>query len=212
MVRIKICGITRVQDAVFAAEAGADAIGLIFAPSPRRVEISQAREITRALPPFVSTVGVFVNAMAKTIIETAEDVGLGEIQLHGDETPRFISKLKGLRVIKALRVRDRAFVELMQAFRDCGVGGILLDAFSEEARGGSGKRFDWDLVGGARKAGAFDDAPPIILAGGLTPQNVRTGVRRIKPWGVDVSSGVEDEPGVKSADKITQFIAAVRTG
>ena len=102
------------------------------------------------------------------------------------------------------------FVKQMQAFRDTGVSGILLDAFSETARGGSGRRFDWDLVADARKAGAFDDAPPIILAGGLTPENVRTGIRRIKPWGVDVSSGVEDAPGVKSFDKIKKFIAAVR--
>ena len=211
MIRIKICGITRPQDAVIAAVAGADAIGLVFAKSPRQVSLRQAREIVAVLPPFVSVVGVFVNARSATVIRTAAEVGLSEVQLHGDESPAFVGKLWGLRAVKALRVRDRAFAEQVGAFRDAGIGGILLDAFSAESRGGSGRRFDWDLVSGVREAGALDDAPPLILAGGLTPENVRAGIRRLHPWGVDVSSGVEDEPGIKSAEKIGRFIAAVRS-
>lgn len=211
MVRIKICGITRPRDAVAAAEAGTDAIGVVFARSSRQVSVRQAREIVAALPPFVAAVGVFVNARVATIVRTVAEVGLSAVQLHGDESPAFVERLGALRVIKALRVRDRTFVEQVDAFTHAGVAGILLDAFSPTARGGSGKRFDWDLVAGVRATGALDDAPPLILAGGLTAQNVRAGIRRVRPWGVDVSSGVEDEPGIKSAEKIARFLAAVRS-
>ena len=211
MVRIKICGITNAEDALAAAETGADAIGLVFAGgSPRLVTPARARRITSALPPYVSAVGVFANARASTVIRIAGEVGLSEVQLHGDESPAFVEKLGGLRVTKALRVRDRSFVAAMQAFGAAGVGAILLDAFSRAARGGTGKRFDWDLVVEARKAGALAGAPPLVLAGGLTALNVKAGIRRIRPWGVDVSGGVETNPGVKSAEKIAQFIAAVR--
>ncbi len=210
-VRIKICGITRAQDALAAAEAGADAIGLVFAKSPRQVTITQARRIVAALPPYVSAVGVFVNARASTVVGTAIKAGLSEAQLHGDETPAFIAKLAGVRVTKALRVRDRAFVDAADAFARAGVQAILLDTYSAGSRGGTGRRFDWDLVTGARKAGALDEAPPLILAGGLTPLHVRSAVRRSRPWGVDVSGGVETEPGIKCPEKIARFIAAVRS-
>lgn len=210
MTRIKICGITRSEDALVAAEAGADAIGLVFARSPRQVTLRSARDIVAALPPYVSAVGVFVNARAATVVRTAAEVGLSEVQLHGDESPEFLEKLAGLRVTKALRVRDRSFVNRLQDFSAAGVHAILLDAFSVGTRGGTGRRFDWDLVVDSRKAGALDGAPPLVLAGGLTPQNVRSGIRRVRPWGVDVSGGVEVEPGRKCPDKITQFIAAVR--
>lgn len=209
MVRIKICGITRTTDAVVAAEAGADAIGLVFARSPRQVTIRQAGQIVAALPPLVSAVGVFVNARLATVVRTVAQVGLSAVQLHGDESPDFVYRLGGIRVIKALWVRDRAFVDQFAAFRDAGVCGILLDAYSPKARGGSGRRFDWDLVSGLRQTGALNDAPPLILAGGLTPQNVRAGIRRVRPWGVDVSTGVEDEPGIKSPEKIARFVATV---
>ncbi len=210
MVRIKICGITRAEDATLAAEAGADAIGLVFARSPRQVTIRQAGRIVAALPPLVSAVGVFVNARLATVVRTVAELGLSAAQLHGDESPDFVHRLGGIRVIKALRVRDRSFVDQLAAFRDAGVCGILLDAYSPKVRGGSGQRFDWDLVSGLRQTGALDDAPPLILAGGLTPRNVRAAVRRVRPWGVDVSSGVEDEPRVKSAERITRFVDAVR--
>lgn len=211
MTRIKICGITRARDAVVCAEAGADAIGLVFARSPRQVTLQQAREIVAALPPFVSAVGVFVNAKAAAILRTVAEVGLSEVQLHGEEAPGLLSSLGGLRVIKALRVRSKSFLDELSRYAKAGVDGILLDAFAPTARGGSGRRFDWDLVTGARDAGALDNTPPIILAGGLTPQNVQSAVRRIRPWGVDVSTGVESEPGVKSTEKISRFVAAVRS-
>lgn len=210
MTRIKVCGITRPCDAVACSEAGVDAIGLVFARSPRQVTIRQARSIVAELPPYVSAVGVFVNAKADSIRRTVFEAGLSEVQLHGDEPPALVLTLKGLRVIKALRVRSRTFLDELQRFAKDGIGGVLLDAFSPMARGGSGRRFDWDLVAGARDAGALDGAPPIILAGGLTAQNVRSAIRRLHPWGVDVSTGVESTPGLKSAEKISRFVAAVR--
>lgn len=210
MIRVKICGITRVEDALAAAEAGADAIGLVFAESPRQVSPAKAREIVAALPPFIAAVGVFVNADAATIRGVAAEVHLSAVQLHGDEPPEFLGELRGLRVIKALRVRTREFVSEIRAFSSGGACGILLDAFSDQARGGSGRRFDWDLVAGARDAGALDGAGPLILAGGLTVHNVAAAVRRIRPWGVDVSTGVEEAPGIKNPEKIARFIASAR--
>lgn len=210
MVRIKVCGLTRPQDAIAAVEAGADAVGLVFGPSPRQVTISRAREIVAAMPPFVFVVGVFVNVRSATVLRTVVEAGLSAVQLHGDESPAFVRKLHGLRVVKALRVRDRSFVDQVKAFRAAGAAAILLDAFSEQVRGGSGKRFDWDLVSGAREAGVLDDAPPLVLSGGLTADNVASGIRRVRPWAVDVSSGVEDQPGIKSAEKIARFVSAVR--
>ena len=210
MARIKICGITRPLDAAAAAEAGADAIGLVFADSPRRVTVRQAREIVAALPPFVSPVGVFVTSRAPTILKTAAEVGISTVQLHGDEAPSLVGQLEGLRVIKALSVRDKQFIDDIHRFGEAGVSGVLLDASNPKARGGTGKRFDWDLVSGARDAGALDDAPPIILAGGLTPTNVAAGIRQIHPWAVDVSSGVESAPGIKNVEAIGRFVTAVR--
>jgi len=211
-VRIKICGITRAADAVEAASAGADAVGLVFAAgSPRRVSMAQARAIVSALPPFAAAVGVFVNESVEGVRRTAGEVGLSCVQLHGEEPAEFVGRLAPLRVIKALRVRAASFVNEVQRFRDAGVVAILLDAFDEQARGGSGKRFDWDLVAGAQRGGGLEGAPPMILAGGLTPENVVAAIRRIRPYGVDVSSGVEDAPGVKSAERIGRFIAAVRS-
>jgi phosphoribosylanthranilate isomerase len=210
MIRIKICGITRPQDAAAAASAGADAIGLVFAKSHRQVTGARAREIVAALPPFVSAVGVFVNARPTTVLRIVEAAGLSEVQLHGDESADCLRELGAVRVVKALRVRDRRFVDELARFRDAGVSGILLDAFSSTARGGSGRRFDWDLVAEARRAGALDAAPPIILAGGLTPENVKSGIRAVRPWGVDVSGGVEIGAGLKSAELMERFVSAVR--
>lgn len=210
MVRIKICGITRPQDAIAAAEAGADAIGLVFADSPRRVTIRQAREVVASLPPFVSTVGVFVNSKAATILKTSASVGLSAVQLHGDEPPSLVGQLGGLQVIKAMAVRQARFIDDVSRFADAGVCGVLLDAFNPKARGGTGKRFDWDIVAAERKTGALEGAPPIILAGGLTTANVAAGIRRIHPWAVDVSTGVESSPGIKDAESIRRFVAAVQ--
>ena len=211
MVRVKICGITRPADAVAAADAGADAIGLVFAKSPRQVDVGRAQQIIAALPPWIARVGVFVNSKAGAIARAAEMLGLTEVQLHGDESPAKLKALSAIRVIKALRVRDRTFIEEVVRWSDAGVAGILLDAFSPQARGGGGKRFDWDLVVQAQKSGGLDGAPPIILAGGLTVQNVRAAVRTVRPWGVDVSTGVESAPGIKSPELIERFIAAAQS-
>ncbi|MEK6644990.1 MAG: phosphoribosylanthranilate isomerase [Planctomycetota bacterium] len=211
MIRVKICGITRPQDAIAAADAGADAIGLVFAKSPRQITPARAREIVDSLPPFIAAVGVFVNARPSTICRIAEVVGLTAVQLHGDESVANIAELGPLRIIKALRVRNRTFVDDIARVRDLGVAAVLLDAFSPTARGGSGKRFDWDLVNQARRAGALDDAPPLILAGGLNPQNVKAAIRTVRPWGVDVSGGVELSPGMKSAELIERFIATAKS-
>lgn len=211
MTRIKICGITSARDALTAAEAGADAVGLVLAESPRRVSPAAARQIVAALPPFVSAVGVFVNAAPEDIRRVAGEAALGEVQLHGDESPADVRALAGLRVIKALRVRDATFPDRARAFIDAGAAALLFDAYSPVARGGTGKRIDWDLVDGARQSGGLDAAVRFVLAGGLTPMNVASAIRRLRPWGVDVSSGVELEPGVKCADRIGQFVAAVRS-
>lgn len=208
MTRVKICGITRPQDAAIAADAGADAIGLVFAKSPRQVTPSRAREIVAALPPFVTAVGVFVNVRPVTIRRIVDFVGLSAVQLHGDESPSQCEQLDPLQVIKALRVRNRSFIDELARFRDAGVCGILLDAYSPTARGGTGKRVDLDLIHQARREGALDFAPPLILAGGLTAQNVRAAIRATRPWAVDVSGGVESAPGIKSPNLIARFMTA----
>jgi len=211
--RVKICGITNADDARTAARAGADAIGLVFAESPRRVTVPQARAIVAALPPFVTPVGLFVDAQVDFVRQVAGDVGVSVVQLHGDEPGEMIDQLAPLRVLKGIRVRDRSFVDdvrRLSAWRGRGLCGLLLDAFSPDARGGTGKRFDWDLLAGAHEAGALVDTPPLVLAGGLTPDNVAAAVRRLRPWALDVSSGVESQPGRKDPDKIERFITQAR--
>lgn len=210
MTRVKICGITREEDAVTAAALGADAVGLVFARSPRRVTVEQARRIVSALPPFVEPVGVFAGAGAAVILRTAAEAGLAAVQLHGDEPPALVERLGGLRVIKAIRVRSASFADEARRFADAGVCGILLDSFSRTARGGTGALIDVAAVAAAQRKGALRNLPPLIVAGGLTPARVAGVIRRIRPWGVDVSSGVEVSPGVKSARKIAAFIKAAR--
>jgi phosphoribosylanthranilate isomerase len=213
VLRIKICGITTPEDARLAVLAGADAIGLVFAESPRQVDVRQARRIVAALPPFVTPVGVFVNAGVASIKRTAAAVGLHAVQLHGDEEAEMISALAPLGVIRAVRVRDKGFVRRVRTLCETSKrrpAAILLDAFSLDRAGGTGRQFDWNLVVGAQQAGVLDDAPPIILAGGLTPANVGRAVRLVRPHAVDVSGGVEMIPGRKDADKVEQFIYAAR--
>ncbi|MBX3397035.1 MAG: phosphoribosylanthranilate isomerase [Phycisphaerae bacterium] len=210
MTRIKVCGITTPRDARLAAEAGADAIGLVFARSPRRVSLEQAAAIVEDLPPHVLAVGVFVNEPAASVIRIAEALGLGEVQLHGDEPPQSVGELRRWRVVKSLRVRDAASLDPVMRYADAGAVAVLLDAFSDRAAGGTGLLFDWELLARARESGAVGHNVPLIVAGGLTPTNVAECIGILRPWGVDVSSGVEDAPGVKSADKIARFVAAVR--
>ena len=199
--RIKICGITRGEDAEAAARAGADAIGLVFyPPSPRFLGLDQARRLAAAAPPFVSTVALFVNPAADEVRAVLEHVRPAMLQFHGEETPAFCGQF-GMPYVKACRVRQG--VDLLEYLRPfSGAAGWLLDSHVEEY-GGIGEAFDWSLVPAERLR-------PIVLSGGLTRDNVREAVRRVRPWAVDVSSGVESAKGVKDADRIAAFIAEVR--
>ncbi len=197
MVRVKICGITNRDDALHAVEAGADALGFVFhAASPRNVSPEQAAAVIESLPPFVQAVGLFVNAGFDFINATCELCRLDIVQLHGDEQPEFCDRLAH-RVIKAFRIKDITSLEPMKDYR---VAGYLLDAWSPGVYGGTGLAFNWEVAGIAKRYG------PIILAGGLTPDNVRQAVERVEPYGVDVSSGVESSPGKKDPLKVEAFI------
>ena len=199
-VRIKICGITSVEDALAAVDAGADALGFVFAESPRRVTPVQAAEIIRHVPPFVTTVGLVVNDDPRPILEQC---ALDVIQYHGDELPEAVGACPR-RAIKAFRVREPADLAQLEPF--VGVcAAFLLDAYVPGIRGGTGERFPWDLAKEAKRFGV-----PIIVAGGLTPENVAEAVRTTEPFGVDVSSGVESAPGRKDHAKIAAFIGSVR--
>lgn len=202
VVRSKICGITRIEDALVAAEAGADAIGLVFYDkSPRAVDVRQARAILAALPPFVTSVGLFVNASRCFIGEVLDAVPLDVLQFHGDETPEQCEG-HGRPWFKALRVRPGDDL-LAEARRFAGARAILLDAYVPGMPGGTGERFDWSLI-------PTDLPMPLILAGGLTPDNVTEAIASVRPYGVDVSGGVEAAKGIKDAAKVTAFIRRVR--
>lgn len=201
-VRSKICGITRVEDALAAVEAGADAIGLVFyARSPRAVDVSQARLILDALPPFVTTVGLFVDMPRARLLELLEQVPLDLLQFHGDESAPSCESF-ARPYIKALRVRPGEDVAAAVA-PYAGARGILLDTFVEGIPGGTGAAFDWSLV-------PADLEKPVILAGGLTADNVAAAIRQVRPYAVDVSGGVEAARGIKDAEKIRAFLQAVR--
>jgi len=197
MVKVKICGITTLDDALHAVRAGADALGFVFyEASPRYIFPEQAASIIKALPPFIHAVGLFVNADSAFVNATADQCRLDLIQLHGDEPPDYCDLIHR-RVIKAFRVKEIASIEPIGDYR---VAGILLDAFSPKEYGGTGLTFNWEIALAAGKYG------PIILAGGLNPDNVRQAVERVKPYGVDVSSGVETAPGRKDPEKVKEFI------
>ncbi len=200
--RIKICGITSVVDGVAAAEAGADMIGLMFYErSPRHVSLATATEISRALSPFIVKVGVFVNPDEDTVMRAIGECGVTLLQFHGEETPEFCTQF-GVMSMKALRVRDAASLDALPNYA---TDAYLLDAYSPDAHGGTGAKFNWDLAIEAKKHGK-----PIFLAGGLTAENVAEAVRRVEPFGVDVSSGVESAPGKKDHATVRAFIQAVR--
>jgi phosphoribosylanthranilate isomerase len=200
-IKIKVCGTTNLKDALFAVDSGADAIGFIFyKKSPRYILQKDAKDIVAKLPPFVETVGVFVNETSDKVNRIAEQCKLTAIQLHGDESPAFCRRIKR-RVIKAYRVKD---TNSFKGMADYDVSGFLLDSYNDESKGGTGKTFDWNLALRAKKQG------PIILAGGLNPYNVYTAIHRVKPYGVDVCSGVEKSPGIKDSVKIDEFIKSVR--
>ena len=200
--RVKICGLTSVADALAAAEAGADMIGLMFyEASPRQVTLAQAAEISRALPPFVLRVGVFVNPEAALVTRAMAECNLNLLQFHGDESSDFCTQF-GLMNMKAFRIRDEASLTPLAEYQ---TDAFLLDAYSKAGLGGTGEKFNWDLAVAAQKFGK-----PIFLAGGLTPENVAAAVTQVRPFAVDVSSGVESAPGKKDAAKVRAFIEAVR--
>jgi phosphoribosylanthranilate isomerase len=200
-VRVKICGITRVEDALHCARAGADAIGLVFyAPSPRNVGIEQARSIVSALPPFVTSVGLFVDADPAWVEAVCSALPLDLLQFHGAESASNCERY-GRPYIKAVRVRQRSDIEhACQTYASS--RGILVDAFVDGIAGGTGQAFDWTLA-----TGSF--GKDIILAGGLNPANVASAIRQVQPWAVDVSGGVEAAKGIKDADRITHFMQEV---
>jgi phosphoribosylanthranilate isomerase len=200
MVRIKVCGLTDPVEAKAVAEAGADAIGLVFAKSPRQIDPDRAREIVQNLPPMVQTVGVFVNESFEKIRQVIDYCGLDLVQLHGEETPEICEQLAP-RVIKAWRIRTKADIQALLPYQEV-VKAFLLDAWSQSAHGGTGETFDWSIAIEAKKV----LSRPIILAGGLKPENVAQAVKQVRPWGVDVSSGVENAPGKKNIDLVADFI------
>jgi len=201
--RVKICGITSVADGLAAAEAGADLIGLMFFEgSPRRVTLAQASEISHVLPPFLLRVGVFVNPSPDLVLQAISECHLSMLQFHGDEASDFCTQF-GLMSMKAIRIRDEASLTQLGNYH---TEALLLDAYSPKGLGGTGEKFNWELAVATQRFGK-----PIFLAGGLTPENVAEAVRIVRPFGVDVSSGVESSPGKKDPGKMNAFITAAKS-
>jgi phosphoribosylanthranilate isomerase len=215
-VRVKIEGLGDPKSAIRVAQMGADAIGLVFTKSPRQVSPAQARAIVDVLPPWVATVGVFVNAEADAINRLVERTRIGYVQLHGDEHPDILGHIR-TKCIKAFRIRDEGWLAevkdwLSAATTRSNLAAVLLDAYDPDVRGGSGTQFNWDMVADARAAGAMADIDPVILAGGLDASCVSRAISLVQPWGVDVASGVEKASGVKDFRKVEDFIRATREG
>ena len=203
MVRVKICGITILEDALQAEQAGADALGFVFyKASPRAVTPDEAGGIIRRLPPFVTPVGVFVNAPEAEVADAVKRSGVRVLQFHGSEAPEYCRSF-GMPYVKAFRVRDLGSLECMEGYPDAAA--FLLDAYSEDAFGGTGLTFNWDAAIYAKRFGR------IILAGGLTPENVAHGAGHVMPYAVDVSSGVEAAKGKKDHEAVRKFIAAAKS-
>lgn len=202
MTRVKICGITRVEDALAAARQGAHAIGLVFYErSPRHLSIAQAAQLAAVLPPFVTTVGLFVDAEPPFVREALAAVPLDLLQFHGDESPEYCAQF-GRPYLKAIRVK--AGVDLLQcAARFSTAKALLLDAYVAGVPGGTGATFDWELIPGNLPL-------PVILSGGLNAENVAAAIERVRPYAVDVSSGVEAAKGIKDAAKVAAFINEVK--
>jgi phosphoribosylanthranilate isomerase len=203
MIRVKICGITNYQDASNAVKLGVHALGFIFAPSPRQITPDKAREIICAIPPFVKTVGVFVNEDPDTIRKIIQFCGLDLVQLHGDESPDLCHELMPYS-IKAFRIKNQD--SLLSVMPYLGkIRAVLFDAFSEEKRGGTGKTFDWDLAKKGKDLGV-----PVILSGGLTPSNIEQAISTVRPFAVDVNSGVEDSPAKKSPTLMKRLMETIK--
>lgn len=202
MTRIKCCGMTRIEDALLAAQLGADAIGVVLtARSKRRVTLEQAQAIVRALPPFVSSVVLLMDDDAAFVLEAIDAIQPDLLQFHGGESDDWCAQF-GRRYLKAIAMGEGA-AALPSLHRFPGASGLLLDGHGLGEAGGSGKSFDWSLM-------PRELTQPLILAGGLTPANVAEAIRIARPWGVDVASGIESSPGIKDAQKLADFIAAVR--
>lgn len=195
--RVKICGITNVEDANAAVELGADALGFVFAKSPRQITIEQAREIIETLPPFISIVGVFVDENIDRINKICNSCGIHTVQLHGNEDPQFLNELKEYKIIKAFRIRDESDLKPMSNYKP---HAFLLDSYVKGIIGGTGITFNWTYAHQAKKYGN------IILSGGLTPENVKEAIHIAKPFAVDVSSGVESSPSKKDKLLMKRFI------
>ncbi|MBT3717928.1 MAG: phosphoribosylanthranilate isomerase [Gammaproteobacteria bacterium] len=200
--RVKICGITTLEDALFVADCGADAIGLVFyGPSPRAVSVDQAATITAALPPFVTTVALFVNADPVQVEEVVDLVRIDQLQFHGDESPEYCAQFSRP-WMKAIRMRPEVDL-LVEAERFAASSALLVDAYQSGIPGGTGARFDWSRIPSTLHK-------PLVLAGGLSVENVAEGIEQLQPWAVDVSGGVEEAKGVKSHEKIIRFIEKVK--
>ena len=201
-VKVKICGITNLRDARAAVEAGADALGFVFCEkSPRRVSLESAAGIIRELAPFIMKVGVFVDAPTDLVYRAIGECGLNVLQFHGEETPEYCLQF-GLMTMKAFRMRDEKSLLLLPDYR---TDAWLLDSFAPDKVGGTGERFNWELAVQVREMGR-----PIFLAGGLTSENVAEAVGKVRPYGVDVSTGVEAAPGRKDHEKMRAFVAAAK--
>lgn len=199
--RIKICGITRIEDALLVAELGVDAIGFVFnAQSPRRVTVEQATEIAKIVPAFVTKVGLFVDARAEQVSAARDEVGLDLIQFHGSETPNFCRGFNRP-YVKAIRMREKIDVHAAVSAH-AAAAGVLLDSYMAGQVGGTGHAFDWSRI-------PSDLSRPLVLAGGLNSENVTEAIRQVKPYAVDVSSGVEKEKGIKDPDRLVAFFEAV---
>ena len=200
-VKVKICGVRTLEEAQAAIDAGADALGFNFwPPGARHIEPAAAREVITNLSPIVSTVGVFVNDEPNRIVDVASDLGLSAVQLHGDESPEFCERLVSLKTIKAFRVGQDFDLSVIERYR---VNMVLLDSSIEGSYGGTGRRFDWRIAMEAKRLA------PIILAGGLTTENVWDAITHVRPAAIDVCSGVEAEPGRKDLDELRRFMAVV---
>lgn len=200
MVKVKICGITNSEDALAAVEWGADALGFVFAPSPRQVTAEQVAKIVAQLPPFICKVGVFVDSSPEIVWETLSACGLDLAQLHGSESPEWCEALFP-KVVKAFRVKDESVLPLLPRYK---ASAYLLDSYEAARQGGTGRTFSWDI---ARRATQYG---PIILSGGLTPENVLQAIRLVQPYAVDVSSGVESSPGKKDRNKLRLFLKTAK--
>lgn len=203
MARVKVCGITSLEDAQMAIRSGADAIGLIFAPSPRRIRPEEAREIINNVPPFVKTVGVFVDERPYVVRQIIEFCGIDLVQFHGEESPEACGEFMPC-TVKAFRVRDGSVLSLMRQYQGR-IRAMLLDAFSPERAGGTGQLFDWTIAVTAKGLGI-----PVILSGGLNPSNIGDAIKKVKPFAVDVNSGIEERPGKKDPVLMEKFMKRIR--